>query len=434
MRQESLVKKGGSVVLAVSGANGPINLKPSSYGPSFRLVYFYLHLGKIFELVLLTCSIFTLSTKCKVPALGILDLGMLLSFLFFYCLFFTRVAQSDPTNEIAVAHNNNGNIGVRASNLETSQLNLNLSVLLDKDAVVVPLYLQESYILNQTQSEEDETNEPVEDQSAWKQAIKNREEQYVKLPNAIATVELGEAMVLSKVVEEIGDENEEVVNNATLPDIVINTNTTLISRSINRTETSPLVSSKILPAKIMHTFGRMNPLAMKYINMYKNDLITSDFFSGTYYDNKDLKKNLKNFYMVQRKGDGKRDKQEPPKVCLIEKCKEITSILKIMQLYGQIKDAKDYLSIVGDPKTAENPPVCTEKCSSLFIPPVVKTLLVLTTCNHIDMTAVALDFMMQPNSLSDYDYKFDILIVDDHSVDGSATYFKKRYLNLSALI
>jgi hypothetical protein len=48
------------------------------------------------------------------------------------------------------------------------------------------------------------------------------------------------------------------------------------------------------------------------------------------------------------------------------------------------------------------------------------TLLVFTTCNHIDMSVIALQ------SLREATDSFDIIIVDDHSVDGTPEYFIKK--------
>lgn len=48
------------------------------------------------------------------------------------------------------------------------------------------------------------------------------------------------------------------------------------------------------------------------------------------------------------------------------------------------------------------------------------TLLVFTTCNHLDMSIHALQSL---RSMSD---SFDMVIVDDHSVDGTSDYLHKK--------
>jgi len=53
------------------------------------------------------------------------------------------------------------------------------------------------------------------------------------------------------------------------------------------------------------------------------------------------------------------------------------------------------------------------------------TLVVYTTCNHLDMTIKTIDYLLMTLAKGDGE-GLDIVIVDDHSVDGTAEYLERK--------
>ena len=179
--------------------------------------------------------------------------------------------------------------------------------------------------------------------------------------------------------------------------------------------------------------GEMSSHSLHYLQLYPDEF--ARLLSGVYYI-----EGLKTPHLIMHEKQNVHNVSKPWSVCSLKGCPRFVQSIKLLGAVRKFETFQTILrSFKGFPRDLKGMEI--EMCPSCpdiegnvsFTPgthfhPVLKvrTLLVLTVCNHLEATVNALNYI--ENSLKRYTgkFRFDILIIDDASVDGTSEYVKKR--------